>query len=164
MLAAGCRVGIGADGAACNNRLDVFAEMRLAALVQKPRFGPEALPAARVLEMATLGGAQVLGLEREIGSIERGKRADLVALDLSGPHSRTARTVSRIVYGARSVGRAARRGGRPHRGEGRAPADGEGRRDPARANVHAGRLGRTARAGGGRGRDFRFGPAAVILG
>jgi cytosine/adenosine deaminase-related metal-dependent hydrolase len=104
MLAAGCRVAIGADGAPCNNRLDGFAEMRLAALIQKPRLGPDTLPAAQVLELATLGGAGVLGLEREIGSIERGKRADLTVLDLTGPHVQPegADVVSRIVYGARA--------------------------------------------------------------
>jgi 5-methylthioadenosine/S-adenosylhomocysteine deaminase len=104
MLAAGCRVALGADGAPCNNRLDAFAEMRLAALIQKPRHGPEALPAGRVLELATLGGARALGLEAEIGSIEVGKRADLVALDLSGPHTQpeTADLISRIVYSARA--------------------------------------------------------------
>src|SRR5205823_4460237 len=58
MLAAGCRVAIGADGAPCNNRLDAFTEMRLAALIQKPRLGADALPAAQVLELATLGGAR----------------------------------------------------------------------------------------------------------
>lgn len=101
MLAAGCRVAIGADGAACNNRLDAFSEMRLAALIQKPRHGPEALPAARVLELATLGGARALGLADEIGSLEVGKRADLIALDLSGLHTQPeADLVSRIVYAA----------------------------------------------------------------
>lgn len=105
MLAAGCRVGLGADGAPCNNRLDAFAEMRLAALIQKPRLGPQALPAAQVFEMATLGGARALGLEDEIGSIEAGKRADLTVLDLSGPHVQpdTHDLVSRIVYSARAA-------------------------------------------------------------
>jgi len=105
MLAAGCRVAIGADGAPCNNRLDVFTEMRLAALIQKPRLGPEALPAAQVLELATLGGARALGLESEIGSIEVGKRADLVVLDLDGPHAQPAEAdlISRIVYSARAA-------------------------------------------------------------
>ncbi len=104
MLAAGCRVALGADGAPCNNRLDGFAELRLAALVQKPRLGPDALPAAQALELATLGGARALGLEGEIGSIETGKRADLIALDLSGPHAQPeeADLVSRIVYSARA--------------------------------------------------------------
>jgi cytosine/adenosine deaminase-related metal-dependent hydrolase len=105
MLAAGCRVAIGADGAPCNNRLDAFAEMRLAALIQKPRLGPEALPAAQVLELATLGGACALGLASEIGSIEVGKRADLVVLDLDGPHAQPAEAdlISRIVYSARAA-------------------------------------------------------------
>ena len=105
MLAAGCHVGIGADGAPCNNRLDAFTEMRLAALIQKPRLGPEALPAAQVLELATLGGARAVGLEAEIGSIEVGKRADLVVLDLGGPHAQPeeAELVSRIVYSARAA-------------------------------------------------------------
>jgi 5-methylthioadenosine/S-adenosylhomocysteine deaminase len=104
MLAAGCRVALGADGAPCNNRLDAFEEMRLAALVQKPRTGPDSLPAAQVLELATLGGARALGLEAEIGSIEPGKRADLAVLDLTGPHvvPEDANLISRIVYGARA--------------------------------------------------------------
>jgi cytosine/adenosine deaminase-related metal-dependent hydrolase len=92
MLAAGCQVGLGADGAPCNNRL--------AALIQKPRCGPDALPAARVFEMATLGGATALGLGAEIGSIEVGKRADLTVLDLSAPHAQPDHgdIYSRIVY------------------------------------------------------------------
>jgi 5-methylthioadenosine/S-adenosylhomocysteine deaminase len=105
MLAAGCRVSIGADGAPCNNRLDAFAEMRLAALIQKPRLGPDALPAAHALELATLGGARALGLESEIGSIEAGKRADLIVLDLNGLHAQPedADLISRIVYSARAA-------------------------------------------------------------
>ena len=105
MLAAGCRVGIGADGAPCNNRLDAFAEMRLAALIQKPRLGPDALPAAHVLELATLGGARAMGLEKEIGSIEVGKRAGLGVLDLNGPHAQPEANdlTSRIVYSARAA-------------------------------------------------------------
>jgi len=102
LLAAGCRVAIGADGAPCNNRLDVFSEMRLAALIQKPRLGADALPAGRVLELATLGGARALGLEDEIGSIAPGKRADLVVLDLREPHLHPAigDPVSLVVYAA----------------------------------------------------------------
>jgi len=105
MLAAGCRVGIGADGAPCNNGLDAFVEMRLAALLQKPRLGPEALPALQALELATLGGARALGLEAEIGSIEAGKCADLIVLDLDGPHAQPedADLISRIVYSARAA-------------------------------------------------------------
>src|SRR6266480_1844868 len=104
MLAAGCKVAIGADGAPCNNRLDAFAEMRLAALIQKPRLGPEVMPAPIVLELATLGGARALGLESEIGSIEVGKCADVVVLDLAAPHAQPedADLISRIVYSARA--------------------------------------------------------------
>jgi cytosine/adenosine deaminase-related metal-dependent hydrolase len=104
MLAAGCRVSIGADGAPCNNRLDAFEEVRLAALIQKPRLGPDALPAAQAFELATLGGARALGLEAEIGSIEVGKCADLIVLDLGGPHAQPneADLVSRIVYSGRA--------------------------------------------------------------
>src|SRR2546430_4881685 len=102
LLEAGCRVAIGADGAACNNRLDVFAEMRLAALIQKPRLGAEALPAGKVLELATVGGARALGLENEIGSIAVGRRADLLVMDLREPHVTPPRAdpVSQLVYAA----------------------------------------------------------------
>ena len=102
MLSAGCRVAIGADGAPCNNRLDAFAEMRLAALIQKPRLGPEVMPAPTLLELATLGGARALGLESEIGSIAVGKCADVVVLDLAAPHAQPedADLISRIVYSA----------------------------------------------------------------
>jgi 5-methylthioadenosine/S-adenosylhomocysteine deaminase len=77
----GVTVSLGADGAPCNNRLDMFEEMRLAALIQKPVHGPRAMEASSVFEMATLGGARTLGLERAIGSIEAGKKADLVLLN-----------------------------------------------------------------------------------
>ncbi len=75
-------VALGADGAPCNNSLNMFQEMRLASLLQKPLHGPTAMPAKRVFSMATMGGAKALGMEREIGSIEVGKKADLVLLDL----------------------------------------------------------------------------------
>jgi 5-methylthioadenosine/S-adenosylhomocysteine deaminase len=87
LIAGGVPVSLGADGAGCNNNLDMFLEMRLAALIHKPRAGPRAMPPQAVLELATLGGARALGLEAEIGSIELGKRADLAVLDLSGPHA-----------------------------------------------------------------------------
>lgn len=105
MLAAGCRVALGADGAPCNNRLDGFEEMRLAALVHKPRLGPEVMPALQVLELATLGGARALGLAGEIGSVEVGKRADLIAVDLGGPHAQPEMgdLASRLVYSARAA-------------------------------------------------------------
>jgi cytosine/adenosine deaminase-related metal-dependent hydrolase len=82
LLEAGVNVAIGADGAPCNNNLDAFVEMRLAALLQKPRRGPDAMPATRVLEMAVRGGARALGLEGVVGQVAPGFRADLVALDM----------------------------------------------------------------------------------
>src|SRR6266566_4474372 len=82
MLARTIPVSLGADGAACNNRLDMFTEMRTAALLQKLAHGPEVLPAARVLRMATIDGASALGLEKEIGSLEAGKRADVIVVFL----------------------------------------------------------------------------------
>ncbi len=83
---AGAVVGIGTDGAASNNGLDMFAETRLAALLAKSA-GQDAtaLPATEALAMATLGGAQALGMADQVGSIEPGKRADLVAIDLRAP-------------------------------------------------------------------------------
>jgi len=97
----GIRVTLGADGAPCNNRLDMFTEMRAAALIQKALCGPEALPALQALRMATICGAQALGLGDEIGSIEKGKRADLALINLDHPHT-TPRPdpVSTIVYAA----------------------------------------------------------------
>jgi 5-methylthioadenosine/S-adenosylhomocysteine deaminase len=84
MLAMGIHVGLGTDGVAgSNNALDMFQEMDLAAKLQKVMtMDPRALPAGAALEMATMGGARVLGMEREIGSIEAGKRADLILVRL----------------------------------------------------------------------------------
>jgi len=102
MLDAGISVSLGADGAACNNRLDMFTEMRTAALLQKMRHGPEVLPATRVLRMATIVGARAMGLENEIGSLEVGKRADVIVVDLSGSHClpQPVDVVSSVVYSA----------------------------------------------------------------
>jgi 5-methylthioadenosine/S-adenosylhomocysteine deaminase len=103
MLERGIEVSLGADGAACNNRLDGFEEMRLAGLLQSVRRTPGALPAAKILEMATLGGARTLGLDKLMGSLEVGKRANLVALDVSGLHAQPgADLATTIVYGVRS--------------------------------------------------------------
>src|SRR5215216_3776072 len=101
LLARGVSVSLGADGAPCNNRLDMFTEMRSAALLQKVSRGADALPAARVLRMATLDGARALGLEDEIGSIEAGKLADITVLELGRLHT-TPRpeVVSTVVYAA----------------------------------------------------------------
>ncbi|HMK38969.1 MAG TPA: amidohydrolase family protein [Bacteroidota bacterium] len=100
LLARGVSVSLGADGAACNNSLDMFGEMRHAALIQKPLHGPTAMNAATVFELATLGGAAALGLGRETGSLERGKKADIALLDLGrlwNPVDETA-PYSAIVY------------------------------------------------------------------
>src|SRR5437016_2414668 len=104
MLARKIPVSLGADGAACNNRLDMFTEMRTAALLQKLAHGPEVLPAARALRLATIDGARALGLEKEIGSLEIGKRADVIVVDLARPHSIPVREdlVSALVYSAGS--------------------------------------------------------------
>ena len=82
LLKNGINVTIGADGAPCNNNLNVFQEMRLTSLLQKPMHGARAMPAKAVFEMATMRGAKALGLDREIGSIEAGKKADIVLLDV----------------------------------------------------------------------------------
>jgi 5-methylthioadenosine/S-adenosylhomocysteine deaminase len=103
LLSHGIQVGIGADGAPCNNNLDMFQEMRLTALIQKVKHGPTVMDARTVLRMATMGGAEVLGLEKEIGSIEVGKLADLQLLDLDDFHTFPSYDVdlfSRIVYSA----------------------------------------------------------------
>ena len=101
MLERGISVSLGADGAACNNRLDMLSEMRTAALIQKALHGPEVLPALRVLRMATIEGARAMGLENEIGSIEVGKRADLILFDLDELRTTPCPDpVSTIVYAA----------------------------------------------------------------
>jgi 5-methylthioadenosine/S-adenosylhomocysteine deaminase len=101
LIDAGVEVSLGADGAPCNNRLDMFTEMRTAALLQKVLHGPKHLPAGMVLKMATSGGARALGLEKTIGSIEEGKRADIVLLDLNRIHTTPhSDPISTIVYAA----------------------------------------------------------------
>ena len=101
MLEKEINVAVGADGAPCNNNLDAFLEMRLAALIHKPRFGPKCMPAQKVLEMITLGGARAAGLEQDIGSIEVGKKADLILLNQAVPHAYPllgSDPASRVVY------------------------------------------------------------------
>lgn len=84
MLAAGVTVGLGSDGPVCNNSLSLFEEMKFASLIQKAtRLDATALPAEQILRMATLGGAKALGLDKEIGSLEVGKKADLLLLNLT---------------------------------------------------------------------------------
>jgi 5-methylthioadenosine/S-adenosylhomocysteine deaminase len=104
MRAHGITVSLGADGAACNNHLDMFEEMRLAALLQATRHGPGALTARDALGMATRAGARTLGLEADIGSIESGKRADLIVVDRDRPHLLPGRDpYSTVVYAARAT-------------------------------------------------------------
>ena len=79
----GIDVSIGADGPPCNNNLSMFTEMRLAALIQKPIHGSTCMNAKDVFKLATIGGAKAVNMEQEIGSIEEGKIADLVLLDLN---------------------------------------------------------------------------------
>jgi 5-methylthioadenosine/S-adenosylhomocysteine deaminase len=100
----GISVSLGADGAACNNRLDMFDEMRLAATLQAVRHAPGALSARDALWMATREGARALGLEDEIGSIEVGKRADLILIGRDRPHlAPDPDPFSTIVYAARAT-------------------------------------------------------------
>ena len=100
MLAAGVRIGLGTDGAASVNDLDLWKEMRLAALIHKGTNRDATLmPAATVLRMATLGGAEALGLENEIGSITAGKRADLIQVSLQSPRlAPLYDVVSHLIY------------------------------------------------------------------
>jgi cytosine/adenosine deaminase-related metal-dependent hydrolase len=103
MEAMGIRPGLGADGAPCNNNLDMFHEMRLAALIHKPANGPLAMNAHQVFRMATIDGARTVGMADSIGSLEPGKKADLTILNLNHFHCRPAfgsDPISRIVYSA----------------------------------------------------------------
>ena len=101
LLEEGVSISLGADGAACNNRLDMFTEMRTAALLQKALHGPEVLPAGRVLRMATIDGARAMGLDSEVGSLEIGKRADIAVVRLDRLHvTPVTDVVSALVYSA----------------------------------------------------------------
>lgn len=104
MLEAGITVGLGTDGCASNNTLDLFREMDRTAKLHKAVSGdPTVCPARQVLHLATLGGAAALGLAELTGSIEAGKKADLVALDLRQPHlTPLYDPVSHLVYCARA--------------------------------------------------------------
>ena len=103
LLEKGVQVSIGADGAPCNNNLDGFLELRLAALLHKHRTGPRSLPAPEVVRLATMGGAAALGLADRIGSLEVGKRGDMIAVDLSPLHTvPTSSPWSAIAYAAKA--------------------------------------------------------------
>ena len=103
MLDRGVSVSLGADGAACNNRLDMFTEMRSMALLQKSLHGPDVIPAKQALRIATIGGAIALGLEKQIGSLEAGKQADVAVVNLHSLHSSPYQDpVSALVYSAQT--------------------------------------------------------------
>jgi cytosine/adenosine deaminase-related metal-dependent hydrolase len=103
LMARGVPVSLGADGAPCNNNLDGFLELRLAAILHKPRLGPRAMPASEAVRMATLGGAAALGLADQVGSLEVGKRGDVIAVAVDGVHVvPTANPYAAIAYAARA--------------------------------------------------------------
>ncbi len=104
LLDAGATVGLGTDGAASNNNLDLLEEARLAALIHKGHSGdPTVVDADQALRLATVGGARALGLADRIGTLEVGKRADCILMDLSGAHTQPLFDVeSQIVYAAHS--------------------------------------------------------------
>jgi len=104
LLAAGANVGIGTDGAASNNDLDMFSELRTAALLAKGLSGdPRTVPAATALRMATINGARALGLDDEIGTLEVGKAADMIAVDLSALNTQPIYDVaSQLAYAVNS--------------------------------------------------------------
>jgi 5-methylthioadenosine/S-adenosylhomocysteine deaminase len=87
LLERGVNVGIASDGAPCSNNLDAFMEMRLSSLIQKISIGPKAMDCKQVLYLATMGGAKVMGKEKDIGSIVEGKKADIILLDLNRVHN-----------------------------------------------------------------------------
>jgi 5-methylthioadenosine/S-adenosylhomocysteine deaminase len=105
MLRESVRLGLGTDGAASNNDLDMFEEMLSAALLAKHATGdPTTLPAPAALEMATLGGARALGRESELGSLEPGKRADLIVVGTAEPRLHPLYDpVSHLVYAAKGA-------------------------------------------------------------
>jgi 5-methylthioadenosine/S-adenosylhomocysteine deaminase len=102
MLDAGIPVALGTDGAASNNALDMMNEMKFAALLNKVhRLDPVIVSAAATLEMATINGARALGLDKKIGSLEEGKKADIIIVDFDKPHlAPLHNVVSHLVYSA----------------------------------------------------------------
>ncbi len=101
--AKGVQLALGADGAPCNNNLDPWIELRHAALLAKARTSTTALPAARAFRLATIDGARALGIDDQVGSLEVGKRGDVVVVRIDGPHVEPGGDVmSRLVYACTS--------------------------------------------------------------
>jgi 5-methylthioadenosine/S-adenosylhomocysteine deaminase len=105
MVEAGVKLGFGTDGAASNNTLDPLRDMQLAALLHKGVVGdPTVLPARSMMEMATIGGARVLGLDAEIGTLVEGKQADITCIAVDGPHATPSFDPwSHLVFAARAA-------------------------------------------------------------
>jgi len=105
MLKYGIAVGLGTDGAASNNTLDMFREMDLAAKIHKAvRLDPTVMNAQTIVQMATLGGARTLGLQHLIGSVEVGKLADMIIVDINQPHlTPMYNPYSQLVYAVRGA-------------------------------------------------------------
>jgi 5-methylthioadenosine/S-adenosylhomocysteine deaminase len=102
-MANNINVSIGSDGAPCNNNLDIFTELRLAALIQKPLHGAKAMPALEVFKLATINAAKCLALEDQIGSLERGKQADLCFIKMNQVHSIPFENIySKLIYSAKA--------------------------------------------------------------
>jgi 5-methylthioadenosine/S-adenosylhomocysteine deaminase len=104
MQSLGMQLGLGADGAPCNNMMDPWVEMRSAALLSKITAGTTSLAAEQAFRLATIEGAKTLGIADRVGSIEVGKRADLAIVRLDGPHAEPSDNVySKLVYACRST-------------------------------------------------------------
>jgi 5-methylthioadenosine/S-adenosylhomocysteine deaminase len=103
MIEAGLNVGLGTDSPCSNNSLDMFEEMKMVALIHKShQLDPTIINAQTVLDMATINGAKALDLEKEVGSLEKGKKADLIILDFNQPHLLPQHNiVSHLVYAAK---------------------------------------------------------------
>ncbi len=105
LIKAGIPLGLGTDGCASNNNLDVFHEMDMAAKIHKAQsHDPTTMDARTVVEMATIGGARAIGLDHQIGSLEVGKQADVIVIDHRSPHlTPMYHPASHIVYTAQSA-------------------------------------------------------------
>jgi len=105
MLRQGITVGIGTDGCASNNDLDMFREMDTTAKIHKvTSLNPTIMSAETVLKMSTIGGARALGMDKLIGSVEIGKKADIILMDMNQPHlTPLYNCCSQLVYAARGA-------------------------------------------------------------